>query len=488
MIGSLSSDVNKVRMAKTRTPIARQKPAERIGNCQEITFGYTREQAIEEASRCLECPARYCSMTCPIHNRVPEFLAKIKDGDFAGAYSEITAVNPLPDVCGRICAQSRQCEINCTRGLRGQPIAIGHLERFVADWCRVGYSGSESTPQQTGKRAAIIGAGPAGLAAAEYLVRQGHGVIVFDRNEHIGGLMTYGIPNMKLDKSIPQSKYQQLTALGVVFALGAEVGKDFAVDEVLTKSDAVLLCCGASQPRDINVPGRTAKGVHFALDYLRENIKDMLSDRQDHENSLSANAKDVVIVGGGDTGCDCVATAIRQGCRSVGQLEMMPKDIDERVKNIPWTVSPGGLETDYGHEEAIHLYGQDPRRFLTTVKELVADPDGNLAQVKIVRLETRLEDLKMVLAERPGSEELLDCQMLIIAAGFEGAQQSVADAFGVELDAGANVATLKNSYRTTVDKIYTAGDMRHGQSAVVKAIDDGLNAAREIDASFSAFR
>ncbi len=476
------SDVTKIRNAKTKIPMPSQPVEDRVKNYEELSSGYTPEQAIEEASRCLKCPARYCSETCPIHNRIPEFIAKVKDEDFSGAYDELTAVNPMPEVCGRICAQEKQCERNCTRGLKGQAVAIGRLERFVADCHRNTESGSKEKPPESGRRIAIIGSGPSGLAAAENLAEAGHLVTVFERNDRIGGLMIYGIPNMKLTKEKLQNKVQQLTALGVAFELGTEIGKDCAASELLPKFDAVLLCCGASKPRDIIVPGRDAKGVYFAVDFLRENTKALLDSDFKGESTISAKDKDVVVVGGGDTGCDCVATAIRQGCRSVIQLEMMPKETDERVRNIPWTEFPVAVKVDYGQEEAIYLHGRDPRRFLTTVKELIVDIDGRLACVKTVKLETIFENLKMKLVEQTGGEEMHDCQMLIIAVGFTGAQKYVAEALGVELNASGNVKTPEDSHRTNLEKIFAAGDMRYGQSVAVKAIADGLSAAREISA------
>lgn len=477
-----NSDVTKIRNAKTKTPMPSQNIEERVKNYAELSSGYTPELAIEEASRCLKCPARYCAETCPLHNHIPEFIAKVKDGDFAGAYDELTAVNPMPEVCGRICAQEKQCERNCTRGLKGQPVAIGRLERFVADWHRESVSSHEAKPPESGKRIAIIGSGPSGLAAAEHLAEAGHLVTVFERNDRIGGLMIYGIPNMKLSKEILYNKIGQLTALGVTFEVGTNVGKAYATAELLTKFDAVLLCCGASEPRDVNVPGRDAKGVYFAVDFLKESTKALLDSDFKGSSTISAKDKDVVVVGGGDTGCDCVATAIRQGCRSVTQLEMMPKETDERVKNIPWTEFPVAVKTDYGQEEAIYLHGRDPRRFLTTVKELVVDIDRRLAGVKTVKLETIFENLKMKLVEQPGSEEMLDCQMLIIAAGFTGAQDYVTEALGVELNASGNVKTPEDYHRTNQEKVFVAGDMRYGQSVAVKAIEDGLSAAREMSA------
>ncbi|MBP1737569.1 MAG: glutamate synthase small subunit [Oscillospiraceae bacterium] len=473
--------MNTPNLSKTKTPMTAQTVEERITNYSEIALGYTHEEAMEEAARCLKCPARYCAVSCPVHNHIPEFIAKVREGDFEGAYQEITAVNPLPEVCGRICPQEKQCERNCTRGLKGQAVAIGRLERFSADWHRTNGNHAIAKSESTGKRVAIVGSGPSGLAAANWLSRAGHAVTVFERSDRIGGLMVYGIPNMKLGKDILQSKAEELSGQGVTFVTGVEVGKDKAAVDLLEEFDAVVLCCGASNPRDLNVPGRDAQGVYFAVDFLKENTKTLLNTEFKGESPISAKGKDVIVIGGGDTGNDCVATAIRQGCQSVIQLEMMPREPDEKIKNIPWTEFPTVCKTDYGQEEAILLYGQDPRRFQTTVKELMTDESGKLKAVKTVRLETTFDHLRMSMAEVPGSEELLDCQMLLIAAGFLGSQRYVADAFGVKLNDRTNVKTSEDGYQTNKEKVFTAGDMHRGQSVAARAIEEGCSAARAVD-------
>lgn len=326
--------MNKPNMTMVKTPMSSQGVEERIKNYDEMALGYTTEEAIEEANRCLNCPARYCSVSCPIHNNIPECNAKIREGDFEGAYQLISERNPLPEVCGRICPQEKQCEHNCTRGIKGQSVAIGKLERFVADWHRTQGGQGSAKPQLTGKRVAIVGSGPSGLAAANQLAGKGHQVTVFERFDRIGGLMMYGIPNMKLGKNVLQEKLEEMATLGITFVTGADVGKEKAAAELLGEFDAVVLCCGASEPRDLKVPGRDAKGVSYAVDFLRENTKTLLNTEFKGQSPVNAKDKNVIVVGGGDTGNDCVATAIRQGCKSVVQLEMMPKESDELVKNI----------------------------------------------------------------------------------------------------------------------------------------------------------
>ncbi|MBP2642841.1 MAG: glutamate synthase small subunit [Firmicutes bacterium] len=486
-MSKLNFEIKENNMVQTKIPMSSQNMDERIMNFLELASGYTPEEAMEEATRCLKCPARYCAATCPIHNNIPEFIAKIREGDFKSAYLEITAVNPLPEVCGRICPQEKQCERNCTRGIKGQPVSIGNLERFVADWYRTNGGTVVTKLLSTGKHVVIVGSGPSGLAAADELNRRGHQVTVFERSDRIGGLMIYGIPNMKLSKDVLQYKIDQLVERGVSFFTGVDVGKNKVATELLNTFDAVILCCGASKPRDLNVPGRDAKGIHFAVDFLKESTKTVLYSGSNGKSLISANGKCVIVVGGGDTGNDCVATAIRQGCKSIVQLEMLPKEIDERIKYIPWTEFSAVCKTDYGQEEAIHLYGHDPRRFQTTVKELIADDTGNLKAVKVVKLEAQFDNLKMRMVEVPGTEDVLACQMLIIAAGFLGGEKYTVDAFGVELDLCSNVKTMKDSYQTSKEKVFAAGDMRSGQSVAVKAIEEGISVAHEVDIYLRSF-
>ena len=481
-MSKLDYEIKKPNMVMTKTPMSSQSIDERIMNFRELAYGYTPEEAMEESTRCLKCPGRYCAAACPIHNNIPEFIAKVHEEDFEGAYLEITAINPLPEVCGRICPQDKQCERNCTRGIKGQPVSIGSLERFVADWYHNHGSKVVTKPASTGKCVGIVGSGPSGLAAADELSRRGYQVTVFERSDRIGGLMVYGIPNMKLGKDVLQNKLKQLADQGVSFVTGVDVGKDMAASELLNTFDVVILCCGASNPRDLNVPERAAKGIYFAVDFLRESTKDVLHDElKEGKNMICAKGKDVIVLGGGDTGNDCVATAIRQGCKSIVQLEMLDKEIDERIKHIPWSEFPSVSKTGYGQQEAIHLYGQDPRKFQTTVKQLIADENGNLKAVIIVKLETHFDNLKMSMVEVPGSEEYLECQMLLIAAGFLGSERYIADAFGVELNQRNNVNTKEYSYQTSNEKVFTAGDMHRGQSVVARAIEEGLGVAREVD-------
>jgi glutamate synthase (NADPH/NADH) small chain len=480
-MSKLNYDIKKPNMVKTKTPMPSQNIGERITNFRELAFGYRTEEAIEEATRCLKCPGRYCVAACPIHNNIPEFIAKVREGEFKGAYLEISAVNPIPEVCSRICPQEKQCERNCTRGIKGESISIGNLERYVADWYSIHEDAVITMPTSTGKHVAIVGSGPSGLVAADELNRKGHNVTVFERSDRIGGLMIYGIPNMKLDKDVLQNKIDQLVKRGVIFVTGVDVGRDKPSSELLNTFDAVILCCGASNPRDLNVPGRDSGGIYFAVDFLKESTKAVLNGKLKVESKISANGKDVIVIGGGDTGNDCVATAIRQGCKSIVQLEMLSKETDERIKNIPWTEFPTVCKTSYGQEEAIHLYGHDPRKFQTTVKELIADEDGNLKAVKIVQLETRFDNFKMSMVEVPDSEEILECQMLLIAAGFLGSEKYIADDFGVELDTRTNVRTQEGSYKTVKEKVFVAGDMHSGQSVAVRAIGQGIGVAQEVN-------
>lgn len=336
---------------------------------------------------------------------------------------------------------------------------------------------------------AVIGSGPSGLAAADQLNKRGHTVTVYERSDRIGGLLMYGIPNMKLEKDIVQRKVKIMEEEGVTFLTGTDVGKDIKPSQLLKEYDRIILACGASNPRDLNAPGRDAKGIYFAVDFLTANTKSLLDSNFTDGKYVETKGKNVIIIGGGDTGNDCVGTSIRHGCKSVTQIEMMPKAPDQRAEDNPWPEWPKICKTDYGQEEAIALYGHDPRIYESTVKEFIKDKNGNLKAVKIVKLKQEKDPKtgRMNMKEIPDTEQILDADIVLIAAGFLGSQKYITDAFKVELNARTNVKTEDGRYKTNADKIFVTGDMHRGQSLVVWAIREGREAAREVDESLMGY-
>ena len=334
-----------------------------------------------------------------------------------------------------------------------------------------------------------MGSGPSGLAVADQLNKRGHSVTVFERSDRVGGLLMYGIPNMKLEKQIVDRKVKVMEAEGVTFVTGTDVGKDIKADKLLKEYDRVILACGASNPRDIQAPGRDAKGIYFAVDFLKANTKSLLDSGFADGKFVNTKDKNVVIIGGGDTGNDCVGTSIRHGCKSVTQIEMMPKAPDTRAENNPWPEWPKVCKTDYGQQEAIAVFGHDPRIYESTVKEFVKDKNGNLKAVKIVKLSWEKDPAtgRMSSKEVPGSEQTLPAEIVLIAAGFLGSQKYVTDAFKVEVNQRTNVATQPGQYETNVKNVFTAGDMHRGQSLVVWAIREGREAARAVDESLMGY-
>ena len=352
-----------------------------------------------------------------------------------------------------------------------------------------GYAKANPPKVRTGKKVAVIGSGPAGLAVADQLNRRGHLVTVYERDDRVGGLLMYGIPNMKLEKHIIDRKINVMTEEGINFVTGVNVGKDEKAAKLMKEYDAVVLACGAKNPRDINAPGRDAKGIYFAVDFLSQTTKSLLDSNLKDKKFVSAKGKKVVIIGGGDTGNDCVGTSIRHGAVSVTQLEMMPKAPDQRAANNPWPEWPKICKTDYGQEEAIAVFGHDPRIYQTTVKEFLKDKNGNLTGLITVKLEAKKDEKtgRMNMVPVEGSEQKLDADLVLIAAGFLGTEKYVADAFGVKLNARTNVETEEGRYKTNVKKVFTAGDMHRGQSLVVWAIREGREAAREVDESLMGY-
>ena len=459
-----------------------EAPLERIQHYNEFHPRLSRDDRRRQGARCMACGVPFCQSGavlggmvsgCPLHNLVPEWNDLIYTGNFTHALERLLKTNNFPEFTGRVCPAL--CEAACTCGLHGDPVTVRENELGIIEdaWER-GLMAPCPPKARTGKKVAVVGSGPSGLACADQLNRRGHWVTVFEREDRPGGLLMYGIPNMKLEKTIVQRRLDRMAAEGVTFRTGVEVGHDLSPQALREQFDAVVLCCGAAQPRDLAVPGRELEGVWFAVDFLKETTRSLLTHNLAEGTYPSAKGKRVVIVGGGDTGNDCVGTCIRHGCASVVQLEMMPKAPDQRTENNPWPEWPRVCKTDYGQEEAIARFGHDPRIYETTVAELLGDEQGKLKAVKTVKLGPDHKPL-------PGTEEVLDCELLLIAAGFLGPQDYVPEAFQLERTPRSCVKTAEGGYATNVPGVFAAGDMRRGQSLVVWAIQEGRGAARDVD-------
>jgi len=468
-----------------------EEPLERIKHFNEFHTPLSKEKQQLQGARCMECGVPFCqsgmlingmASGCPLNNLIPEWNDLLYRGNWERALNRLLKTNNFPEFTSRVCPSP--CEAACTCGLNDKPTSNKENERTIIE---NGYETGLIKPNipavRTGKKIAVIGSGPSGLAAADQLNKRGHQVTVFEREDRIGGLLMYGIPNMKLEKHIIERKINLMKQEGVEFITGADIGKNYKASKILKEFDSVILACGASNPRDINVAGRNANGIYFAVDFLKSTTKSLLNSNLQDGNYISAKDKNVMVIGGGDTGNDCVGTCIRHGCKSIIQLEMMPKLPDTRAENNPWPQWPRVCKTDYGQEEAIAVFGHDPRIYQTTVKEFITDEAGNLCKAKIVKLQSVKDEAsgRMVMKEVAGSETEVETDLVLIAAGFLGSQSYVCEAFGVELNARTNVKTQEGAYQTNVDKIFTAGDMHRGQSLVVWAIREGREAAKAVD-------
>ncbi|MCD8152496.1 MAG: glutamate synthase subunit beta [Clostridiales bacterium] len=472
-------------------------PKERIKNFNEFHVYLSKEKQQIQGARCMACGVPFCQsgmtlmgMTsgCPLHNLVPEWNDLVYRGNWEQAYERLIKTNNFPEFTSRVCPAL--CEKACTCGLHDEPVSVRENEHGVIENAyAMGYAKAKPPKARIGKKVAVIGSGPAGLAVADQLNKRGHLVTVYERDDRPGGLLMYGIPNMKLEKQIVERKVDIMREEGITFLTGIDVGRDEKAAKILKEYDAVVLACGAKHPRDINAPGRDAKGIYFAVDFLSQTTKSLLDSDLKNKKYVSAKGKHVVIIGGGDTGNDCVGTSIRHGAKSVTQLEMMPKAPDERAENNPWPEWPKVCKTDYGQEEAIAMYGHDPRIYTTTVKEFLKDKNGNLKGIVTVKLESKKDEKsgRFMMVPVEGTEKKMDADLVLIAAGFLGAESYIADDFGVKLNARTNVNTAEGSYKTNVKKVFTAGDMHRGQSLVVWAIREGREAAKEVDEALMGY-
>lgn len=464
---------------------------ERIQNFEEFHDVEPTEEAKKQAERCMNCGVPFCqsgmmiagmASGCPLHNLIPEVNELMRSGRPEQAYRRLASTHSFPEFTGRVCPAL--CEAACTCGLHDLPVPTKSNERTLIEYAfENGLVEEKEPPIRTGKTIAIVGSGPSGLAAAQLLNRRGHTVTVFERSDRPGGLLRYGIPNMKLDKKVIDRRVSLMEKAGVTFQCNTNVGKDITAEELLEQYDSVILACGASHPRDIQAPGREAEGIYFAVDFLGSVTKTLLDSDFEKVPYEFAKDKQVVVIGGGDTGNDCVGTVIRLHAAGVTQLEMMPQAPLSRSESNPWPEWPKVCKTDYGQEEAIHVFGKDPRVYKTTVTEFVKDEKGKVKAVKTVELSPTKDKKtgRMMMKPVAGTEKELPADLVLIAAGFLGSEEYVTKAFQVEVNERTNVKTAEGSYLTSREKVFTAGDMHRGQSLVVWAIAEGRAVARQVD-------
>ena len=460
------------------------QPKERLKNFAEFHLPLSLQERQRQGARCMNCGVPFCQSAiklknmvtgCPLHNLIPEWNDEIYNGNFAHALSRLLKTSSFPEFTGRVCPAL--CEKACLCGRTDDAVTVRENELFIIESA---FANGVITPRipkvRTDKQVAVIGSGPAGLAVADQLNRRGHQVTVFEKADQVGGLLMYGIPNMKLEKQIVARRVALMKEEGIVFVTNADIGIDITAEEIMGKFDSVILCCGAKKPRKLQVENCNIEGVYFAVDFLTATTKSFLQYNLKEGTYISAKGKNVIVIGGGDTGNDCVGTCIRHGCKSIKQIEMMPKAPDVRLVTNPWPEWPKVCKTDYGQEEAIAVFGHDPRIYETTVKAVIAK-DGKLTGIKTVGV--GFKDGKLV--EITGSEQTFAADILLIAAGFVGCEDYIANAFGVKLTQQNTVASEGGSFRTNVAKVFSAGDMHRGQSLVVWAIAEGRACAKEVD-------
>jgi len=450
-------------------------PTVRLIDFAEIYTPHSEKHLQTQGSRCMDCGVPFCQSGngCPIHNLIPEWNDLVYKGRWHDALVRLHKTNNFPEFTGRVCPAP--CEGACVLGINSPAVTIKNIECAIIDR---GFDEGWVTPtppkSRTGKTISIIGSGPCGLAAADQLNSAGHTVTVYEREDRIGGLLMYGIPNMKLDKSVVDRRVQLLRDEGVEFITGADVGKNVDVQKLIDENDAVLMATGATLARDLPIPNRDAKGVHLAMEFLTANTRSLLDSNLDDGNYISAKDKNVIVIGGGDTGTDCIGTSLRHGCKSLVNFELLPKPPIDRAPNNPWPLWPRIHRVDYGHAEAAEKFGDDPRVFSIMSKEFLKNENGDLTGIVTVSVDEKFQEI-------PGTEKTWEADLILLSMGFLQTEHYVNDALGMNVDERGNFVANKQDYRTNLPKVYAAADCRRGQDLVVRAINEGREAAREID-------
>ena len=460
----------------------------RIRDWNEFHEHMDEQKLREQGGRCMDCGIPFChngtlvsgmASGCPINNLIPEWNDLVYRDLWKEALDRLHKTNNFPEFTGRVCPAP--CEGSCVLGINAPAVTIKNIEVSIIDrgW-KEGWVKPQKPKKRTGKKVAVVGSGPAGLSAAAQLNRAGHWVTVFERADRPGGLLMYGIPNMKLDKQkVVLRRLKQMEREGVIFRCNCEVGKDITSQELIEGFDAVVLCTGATKPRDLPVEGRSLAGIHFAMEYLHLNTKALLDKTAP---PISAAGKDVIVIGGGDTGTDCVGTAMRHGCKSLIQVEILPQPPLERAQDNPWPEWPKTYKLDYGQEEAAAKFGADPRVYLTTAKKFIGDSDGNVTGVHLIQIRwDKNEKGQFVPVDVPGTDRIVSAQLVLLAMGFLGPEQPLLEKLAVERDPRSNIKAEHERYSTSLPKVFAAGDCRRGQSLVVWAFNEGRGAARECD-------
>ena len=452
------------------------RPADaRLGDYEEIYTPPEEDHLKTQGARCMNCGVPFCQSNhgCPVYNLIPEWNDLVYHGRWREALDRLHATNNFPEFTGRVCPAP--CEGACVLGISEPAVTIKNLENAIIDrGFAEGWVSAIKPAIRTGKTVAIVGSGPAGLAAAAQLNQAGHAVTVYEREDRIGGLLMYGIPNMKLDKNIVDRRVQLLRDEGIQFRENTDVGRDITATQLLDEYDALLLATGATKARDLNIPGRDGTGVHLAMEFLTYNTKSYLDSGLEDGNYISAKDKNVIVIGGGDTGTDCIATSLRHGCKSLVNFELFPKPPAERSQDNPWPLWPRIHRIDYGHAESEQRFGEDPRKFSISSKEILRNKDGSLEGILTVEVDNQLQEIA-------GSEKKWDADLILLSMGFLQPEHYINDQLGLELDERGNFMANKIDYRTNIKNVYATADCRRGQDLVVRAINEGREVAKAID-------